>query len=269
MSVTQKARIVYLLAIVAAIGCGTKPQEAAATNDAAKTDRPIQLAAAMDAGAAPAASGSSTVSGSIKLNGAAPAAERIKMDADPQCQLQHAEPVNKRDVVVNGNGTLKNVFVYVKEGLQGKTFASPTQSAKMDQHGCMYEPHVLGVQVNQPIEILNSDSTLHNVNCKATKSKAFNIAQPTQGMKSTKSFAAPEIMVKCACNVHPWMSMYIGVTDHPFFGVSDDQGAFSLSGLPAGTYTLEAWHEKYGTQTQQVTVGEGESKSVDFAFTTQ
>ncbi|MBI3312447.1 MAG: carboxypeptidase regulatory-like domain-containing protein, partial [Candidatus Omnitrophica bacterium] len=190
----------------------------------------------------------------------------IKMDADPQCLLQHKDAVLSQEVVVNANGTLKHVFVYVKAGLEGKSAASPTQPAKLDQHGCLYEPHVSGMRVNQPLEIVNSDPTLHNVNCKPAKSKPFNIAQPVKGMKSTKTFTAPEVMVKCACNVHPWMATYIGVLEHPFFGVTGDDGRFTIAGLPAGQYTLEAWHEKYGTQTQTVSVGDGEAKSVDFEF---
>ena len=188
------------------------------------------------------------------------------MDADPQCQLQHKGPVQKQEVVVNPNGTLQHVFVYVKQGLEGRTFPAPTKPVTLDQQGCLYHPHVLGIQVNQPLEILNSDSTLHNVNCKPTKSKPFNIAQPVKGMKSTKTFTAPEIMVTCACNVHPWMGVYIGVVGHPFFSVTGEDGSFTLAGLPAGQYTVEAWHEKSGTQTQTVHVGEGATKQVDFEF---
>ena len=210
-----------------------------------------------------------TVSGSAKFSGTPPAPAAIKMDADPQCALQHKDGAKADDIIVNSNGTLRNVFVYVKDGLAGKTFPVPKDPVKLDQHGCQYSPHILGMQANQPIEIVNDDATLHNVNCKPTKSKGFNIAQPTQGMKSAKTFTSPEVMVKCACNVHPWMKMYIGITDNPFYAVTGDDGAFSLKGLPAGQYTVEAWHEKYGTQTQQVTVADGETKSVDFEFKAQ
>ncbi len=187
------------------------------------------------------------------------------MDADPQCALQHKEPVHKTDVIVNGNGTLQYVFVYVKDGLQSKP-APSTTPIKLDQQGCLYHPHVFGIQVNQPLEIVNDDTTLHNVNCKPTKSKPFNIAQPTKGMKSTKQFTAPEVMVRCGCNIHPWMATYIGVLDHPYFGVSGEDGSYTISGLPAGTYTLEAWHEKFGAKTQSVTLGAGETKDVSFEF---
>jgi len=190
------------------------------------------------------------------------------MDADPVCQQQHATAVRSEDVVVNGNGTLKNVFVYVKEGVHG-AYSAPTTPVTLEQVGCWYRPHIFGLQVNQPLEIVNSDATLHNVNAKPMINVPFNLAQPVQGMKSLKKFTKPEIMVKFKCNVHPWMNAYGGVLDHPFFGVSDDQGAVTIVGLPAGTYTLEAWHEVYGTQTQTVTVGDGEKKTVAFSFTAQ
>jgi len=269
-----------LITVVVAIGCGSglpapsdarqagTPQDAAATTDATPSSdqRPIQLAQA-PAGSQPSASGTASITGTVKFAGSQPPAERVKMDADPQCLLQHKEPVHKQEIVVNPNGTLRHVFVYVKQGLEGRTFPTPTSPVVLDQHGCLYNPHVFGMQVSQPLEIVNSDPTLHNVNCKATKSKPFNIAQPTKGMKSTKTFAAPEIMVKCACNVHPWMATYIGVLSHPFFGVTGEDGRVTLSGLPAGQYTLEAWHEKCGTQTQTVTVGDGDTKQLNFEFT--
>ena len=139
----------------------------------------------------------------------------------------------------------------------------------LDQRGCWYTPHIFGIQVGQPLDIINSDASLHNINAKPKINQPFNIAQPTKGMKTTKKFTKPEIGVTFKCNVHPWMHAYGHVLEHPFFGVTGDDGAFTLSGLPAGTYTVEAWHEKYGTQTQSVTVGSGESKSVTFTFKAQ
>jgi hypothetical protein len=255
--------------VLMAIGCGGEKAQGAA---AAKADAPSgqpEMATPDVTQSEGGARGSSTIRGTVTWSGSAPAQARIKMDADPQCLLQHTEPVSKQEVVVNPDGTLKHVFVYVKQGLEGQSFPSPTQAVNLDQHGCLYTPRVFGIQVNQPLEITNSDPTLHNVNCKATKSQPFNIAQPTKGMKTTKKFAQPEIMVKCACNVHPWMAAYIGVVSHPYFSVSGDDGAFALTGLPAGQYTIEAWHEKGGTQTQTVSVGEGQTKEVGFEFKAQ
>ncbi|MBI3321772.1 MAG: carboxypeptidase regulatory-like domain-containing protein [Candidatus Omnitrophica bacterium] len=254
-----------VVTIVVAIGCsGGKPQDAAAKPASeAHTQTTVQLAASTADATAPA--GGATILGTIRFQGVAPAQEHIAMDADPVCQQQHASPVSLEEVVVNGNGTLKNVFVYVKEGLAG-SFPAPTAAVTLDQAGCWYHPHVLGIQVNQPLEILNSDSTLHNVNAKPANNQPFNVAQPVKGMKTTKKFAKPELGVKFKCNVHPWMNAYAAVVEHPFFSVSDDQGGFTIAGLPAGTYVIEAWHEKYGTQTQTVTIAAGETKSMELIY---
>ncbi len=187
------------------------------------------------------------------------------MDADPTCQ-QHPEAVYTEQVVVGAAGGLNNVFVYLKEGVQG-TFPPPTAAAVLDQSGCRYRPHVFGLQVNQPLEIVNSDATLHNINAKPTANTPFNIAQPVKGMKSTKTFTKPELGVKFKCNVHPWMNAYAGVLTHPFFSISSGDGAFTITGVPAGTYVLEAWHELFGTTQQTVIVAEGGTTVVPLTFT--
>jgi len=259
-----------LVAVVVGIGCGGgKPQDASATTDPAdEPAAPIQLAQAPAQAQPAGGGGSASITGTVRFEGSAPAPAKIKMDADPVCQQQHTSPVYTEEVVVNANGTLKNVFVYVKEGAQGP-FPTPTAPVTIDQSGCGYTPHVFGIQVNQPLEIVNSDPTLHNINAKPSINQPFNIAQPVKGMKSTKKFTKPETAIKFKCNVHPWMSAYGHALEHPFFSVSGGDGAFAITGLSAGTYTIEAWHEKYGTQTQSVTVGDGESKSVEFTFQAQ
>ncbi len=206
----------------------------------------------------------SLVTGKVLFEGTAPAPLPIKMDADPVCLLQHAKGATSEEVVVNGNGTLKNVFVYVKEGLAGQKFEAPKEPVVFDQKGCSYNPHVFGIMANQPLEILNSDGTLHNVHALPKASKEFNLGMPIQGMKLTQKFTSPEVMVKIKCEVHPWMAAYAGVLDHPFYGVTNDQGAFEIKGLPAGEYVLEAWHEKYGSQTATVKVPE--TGEVSFTF---
>jgi hypothetical protein len=130
----------------------------------------------------------------------------------------------------------------------------------------MYTPHMFGVMVNQPIEITNSDNTLHNIHALPKNSKAFNIAQPKQGMKMVQKFDKAEVMVKIKCEVHNWMAAYAGVLDHPFYAVSDDQGNYTIKDLPPGTYEIEAWHEKFPAQTMSVTVGSGDTKTADFTF---
>ena len=211
----------------------------------------------------PAFAGS--ITGKVNFTGTPPQMEQISMNADPVCAGLHSEPVYAETVIANSNGTLKNVFVYVKEGLEGKTFPAPTTPVTIDQKGCHYTPHVFGIQIGQPFEILNSHSTLHNIHSMAEKNKQFNLGMPIQGMKLTKKFDTPEVMAKIKCDVHPWMSAYIGVLPHPYFGVTGDDGTFEIKDLPAGEYTVEAWHEQYGTQTQKVTVGEGPA-SVEFTF---
>jgi len=236
--------VVMSLALIAA---GNKPQEAAAV-------KPVE--------AAPA--GGAVISGKVALAGTAPAPAKLQMAADPVCMQQHSAAVTAQDVVAN-NGMLQWVLVYVKEGLTG-SFPVPAESVVVNQTGCMYQPHVFGIQVGQKLEIVNNDSTLHNINCQAKTNKKFNIAQPVKGMKTTKSFDQPELGVPFKCNVHPWMSAHAGVFSHPFFAVTGADGTFSIKGLPAGTYTIEAWQEKLGTQSQKVTVADGESKELNFSF---
>ena len=206
-----------------------------------------------------------TLAGKAAFQGTAPAAEKIKADADPKCKLIHPDGITSDDVVVNANGTLKNVFVYVKEGLSGKTYPAPKEAVVFDQHGCQYSPKVFGIQVNQPLEIVNSDDTLHNVHSLAANNQQFNLGMPIKGMKLKKTFTKPEVMVKIKCEVHPWMHAYAGVLDHPFFAVTDDQGNFEIKNLPPGSYVVEAWHEKYGAETQNVSIASDDQKQ-DVAF---
>ena len=206
------------------------------------------------------------IAGKVSFTGTAPAPEKIDMGADPTCASQHPEPVYSEEVVKNADGTLQNVFVYVKQGLEGKTFPAPQAPAVLDQKGCHYSPHVFGVQTGQKLQIVNSDSTLHNVHGMPTQSKEFNLGMPIQGMKLDRTFDKPEVMVKFKCDVHPWMRAYVCVVDHPFFAVTGPNGTFEIKDLPAGQYTIEAWHEKFGTQIQEVTVEETAPAKADFTF---
>jgi plastocyanin len=205
------------------------------------------------------------VSGKVSFAGPPPKGARLQMGADAVCMKQHKDPVFSQDVIVNKNGTLKNVLVYVKDGLSGKTFEPPKEAVVFNQKGCMYSPHVLGVQVGQEFNVVNDDPTLHNVHSLSKLNPQFNIGQPKQGMKFSRKFDKPEVF-KVKCEVHSWMNAYIGVFNHPFFAVTGDDGSFDLKNLPPGTYTIEAWHEKYGTQTGKVTVDVTGKKTVDFKF---
>ncbi len=224
------------------------------------------LATAVIAGAARAAD-TASIAGKIAFEGDAPKAKKIKTDADPKCAELHADdPLKDETVLVNDNGTLRNVFVYVKGGLEGKTFEKPGTPVEIDQVGCSYHPHVFGMMAKQVLLIKNGDDTLHNIHAMPTSpnNKEFNLGQPNKGMEAKKTFAEPEIMVKFKCDVHPWMSAYVGVLNHPFFATTGEDGSFALKNLPAGEYEIATWHEKYGEQTQKVKVGDGEAKTLDF-----
>lgn len=210
--------------------------------------------------------GGSTVTGKIKFTGAKPANPKIDMAEEAACAKKHTTAPTA-ETVVGGAGVLGNVFVYVKSGLPASANTpAPATPVVIDQDGCRYTPHVLGLQVGQTLEIRNSDPVLHNIKAKGTKNRPFNISQPSAGMKTNRTFTAPEVMVPLECNVHGWMNAFIGVLPHPFFAVSGNDGSFTIKGLPAGTYEIEAWHEKYGTQTATVTVPATGSKTQDFTF---
>ena len=206
------------------------------------------------------------VSGKIVYDGKVPGRRKIQMAADPLCAAKHTATVRSEAMIVNADTTLKNVFVYVKKGLEGKKFETPTEPVVLDQNGCIYKPHVLGVQVGQPLKILNNDGTLHNIHPKPKVNKEFNLAMPKFMKKKVRTFEKAEVMIPVKCDVHPWMQSFIGVLDHPHYGVSGDDGSFTLNGLDAGTYTIEAWHEICGSQTQEVSVKDGEDTAVEFTF---
>jgi plastocyanin len=167
---------------------------------------------------------------------------------------------------VNDNGTLPNAFVYVKSGAEKYTFAVPTASAELDQDGCMYKPHVIGVQVGQTLSILTKDPTTHNIHPMPKDNREWNISQAPNAAPLEQKFSREEIMIPVKCNQHPWMKAYIGVIKHPFFSVTGSDGKFTLTGLPPGDYTIGAWTATFGAQEQKVTVGAKEAKTVDFTF---
>jgi hypothetical protein len=190
----------------------------------------------------------------------------IDMTEEATCKAKFTSPPREETVMVNANGTLENVFVYVTAGLPaGATYPAPATPVVLDQTGCHYVPHVFGIMVDQALQIKNSDGILHNIKAKGTKNRPFNISQPSV-MTSERKFSAPEVMVPLECNVHGWMHAWVGVLPHPFFSVTGRDGSFTIKGLPPGTYTIEAWQEKYGTQTATVTVTAGAPKTQDFTF---
>ena len=204
------------------------------------------------------------ITGVITFEGQVPAREPINMDSDPYCTKQ---PANSTEAMLVGEGSgLQNVFVYVKDGLGDRVFPVPSTSVVLDQKGCRYTPHVLGIQVGQTLEILSSDNTLHNVHAMPEQNREFNKAHQLAGIKHTHVFSTREVMVPFKCDVHKWMNAFVGVVDHPFHAVTAGNGRFELKGLPPGTYVVDAWHEKLGTQTQMVTIGETQTSDISFMF---
>ena len=214
----------------------------------------------------PAAGG--TVTGKIKFTGTAPRNPAIDMSEEAACKAKYKTTPTEENVVAGPANALANVFVYVKSGVPaGHTFPAPATPVVINQDGCRYHPHVFGIMVGQPFEIDNSDPVLHNIKAIAKANRPFNVSQPSAGMKTTRPpFTAPEVMVNLECNVHGWMHAYLGVRPDPFYAVSGPDGSFKIEGLPPGTYTIEAWHEKFGTQTATVTIAGTESKTQNFTF---
>jgi plastocyanin len=238
-----------------AIACGSgqnksaQPASPAAAPDAKKVDQ----------------STAGSITGKVVVDGALPQNAAIQMSSDPACEAQNKGGATQETYVASDGG-LQNVFVYIKDGLGNKyLFDMPTEPVKIEQKGCHYVPHVLGIRVGQPLQVVNGDSTMHNVHGLPKANQEFNFSQPVP-MTSTVTFTTKEVMIPFKCDVHSWMHSYIGALDHPYFAVTGSGGTFDLRTVPAGTYTVEAWHEKLGTQTQSVTLGEKETKDITFTF---
>lgn len=245
----RDALLLAAVLVAAACGSSTPPQEQTAIIPAAD----------------PATAAS--LSGQVTFDGRLPAAEVIRMDGDPKCAALAQGNERRTEFIVSNDGkTLANVFVYVKDGLAPRLYSIPTEPVVFDQQKCQYVPRVVGVQVGQPLEIRNSDPLLHNVRAEGAINQPFDLGQPLQGIKTTRTFTTREVMIPVKCQVHAWMRGYIGVLEHPYFAVTDANGRYSIPQLPPGTYTIEAWHEQLGTRTQQVTVAAKDAKTADFIF---
>jgi plastocyanin len=233
-----------------------------------KANTPGTPAAGAPAAMAPTGPlGNATITGKVTFTGTAPENPPIDMSEEPTCKADYSTTPRQRIVTVNPNGTLADVFVYVKSGLPaGATYAPPTTPVEVDQRGCLYHPRVFGIMVGQTLAIKNSDGILHNIKALGKANRPFNISQPTKMTTDRPGFTAPEVMLPLECNVHGWMHAHAGVLPHPFFATTGSDGTFTITHLPAGTYTIEAWHERYGTQAVTVTVGADETKTVDLKY---
>jgi plastocyanin len=209
----------------------------------------------------------STISGTVTFEGKVPALKPLAMDADPACAKKHSKPVLSEMLALGSGNTMGNILVWVSKGLPaGKTWPAPKTPVTLDQQGCVYVPHVQGIMVGQPYRILNSDGVLHNVHALPKVNPSFNKPMPPTLKETTTTFTKPEPVFQIKCDVHPWMSAYIGVFTHPFFAATGLDGKFTISGLEPGTYEITAWHERLGTQTATITVGANETKSQNFKF---
>ncbi len=205
------------------------------------------------------------IAGRINFEGTPPARKEVThLSKDPVCAAAHKDPVYLEDGKVNSDGTVPNAFIYIKSGAEKLHLRPPAKPAVLDQVGCIYTPHVLGVMVGQELDIASSDPTTHNVRITARNNPGWNHSQPPGGAPLKKKFAHPEIMISVDCNQHPWMEAYIGVTSNPFFATSGSDGKFSIADVPAGEYTLAVWTSQFGTQEQKVTVQAGQTTTADF-----
>ncbi len=285
----KSARVHYLLtfALIAAIaaGCGgpakdaaketekaapapasTPAPEADASTPAPEAAAPSEPAPEASTDTAATGSGPGSIAGRATLDGTAPERATLETEGDPKCHAMHANAplLSDREVIGPDNG-IQWAFAYIKNPPAGD-FPVPDTAAELDQIGCAYVPHVLGVRVGQKVNIKNTDPTLHNVRAIARANKPINFAQPQGTPPRERIFDKAEMQIKVKCDIHSWMTGYLFTMDHPFFSVTDDFGNFNITGLPAGDYTLVVWHEAYGTQEISVTVKPDATTDAKVAF---
>ena len=253
MKTKTSVAIASLLGALLLVGCGKK--ETAEEQPAAPSPAATPAATPIDPATA------ATVSGTVKFEGAAPKPAKIDMSQDPNCQ-----GANVAENVVVSDGHLQNVFIYVKEGLGNRAFDVPKDAVTLNQTGCKYHPHVLGVMAGQTIKIVNGDPTTHNIHPTPKDNREWNESQAPKAAPLEKSFAREEVMLPVKCNQHPWMRMFVNVVKNPFYAVTGPNGKFEIKGLPPGDYTLAFVHEKLGEQDQKVTLAAKDAKTVDATF---
>jgi plastocyanin len=250
--------LLCLLGIWLLVGCSKKESTENQSSAPTSSTQPAAAATPIDPSTVAA------VSGTVKLDGSAPKPSKIDMSQDAACK-----GTNTAETIVVDGGKVANVFVYVKDGLGDRTFDVPKDAVTIDQKGCQYHPHVLGVMAGQNIQIKNDDQTTHNIHPTPQANREWNESQPPAAAPLEKSFAREEIMLPVKCNQHPWMRMYINVAKNPFYAVTGPDGKYEIKGLPPGDYTIAFVQEKLGEQTQKVTLAAKDSKTVDQTFKAQ
>jgi plastocyanin len=250
MPAKKSLSIMLCMLLLAAAGCKQAPTAASAP---AKNYTTIDWANA------------GTIVGTIHFVGKAPDRITIDMGQDPACSLA---PANLTEQYIIQNGGLLNTFVFIKDGLGDKAYAPPSAPVVMDQKGCRFVPHVIGVMAGQPVKFTNGDATMHNVHMTPTLStnQTVDISQPPNGPGDTRALSTPELMIPVRCNNHPWMEGYINVVSNPFYAVSAEDGHFTIKGVPPGNYIIEADHEQLGQKTAQITVSPQRATIVDITY---
>ena len=244
-------------ALALTLGCSAKPKPESASSPVAQ---PAPTYFKVDPSTA------ATLTGTIHFTGKRAQPKKIDMSEDPACVEAHQGKAYDESLVVGPHGGLGNAFVYIKTGLEGKTFEVPKTSVTIDQKGCWFRPRILGIQTNQALEVINSDPVTHNIHPMAEINREWNHSQGPGDAPLNRHFIKSEIMIKVKCNIHSWMHAYIGVVDHPYFAVSKDDGTFEIKNLPPGTYTVAVWQENLGTQEQQITVSPHTNAVTNFTF---
>ena len=214
----------------------------------------------------PDAATAGTITGRVEFAGKKPPRKTVAMESDPQCAKLHSSAVADEVLAVNSNGTLANVFVYIKQGLEDKKFASPADPVVIDQKGCWFGPRVLGVQVGQTLKVTNSDPVTHNIHPLAQVNREWNQSQEPGAEALTRKFSQPEVMIRVKCNIHGWMHAWVGVVAHPYFAVTGADGTFQLRNVPPGNYTIETWQEELGKQEQQITLAPSGKSELIFKY---
>lgn len=256
MTITRSIAFATLLFVVLETGCSRKLAPAPA-NDASK---PQVTYFKVDPSTA------AEITGKVRYLGKAPRPTTIDMSEDPACVSAHHGKAVDQSLVTGPDHALANAFIYIKSGLEGKTFEVPSEPVVIDQNGCWFHPRILGVQANQIVKIVNSDPVTHNIHPMAEINREWNHSQGPGDPALSRKFLKAEVMIPVKCNIHSWMRAYIGVLDHPYFSTSKEDGAFRIANLPPGTYTVAIWQEKLGTEEQQIKVEPNAHAVVDFTF---